>query len=111
MRLHWLQHVAFEGLGSIEPWAAASGFTVSATRFHAGDPLPSLAGIDWLVVMGGPMGVHDHGRHPWLTDEKRLLEAALARGLRVLGICLGAQLVAEALGAAVRPHRVKEIGW
>jgi GMP synthase (glutamine-hydrolysing) len=111
MRLHWLQHVAFEGLGSIEPWAAARGHQLTATRLHAGEPLPSLLGIDWLVVMGGPMGVHDSSRHPWLTDERRFVEAAIARGLRVLGICLGAQIVADVLGAAVRPNRVKEIGW
>jgi GMP synthase-like glutamine amidotransferase len=63
------------------------------------------------VVMGGPMGVHDEAELPWLRDEKRAIEAALKRGAAVLGVCLGAQLLAHVLGAEVAPNRAKEIGW
>lgn len=111
MRIHSLQHVPFEGLGSIEPWARDRGHGLTATRFWAGDPLPPAAALDWLVVMGGPMSVRDEAAHPWLVEEKRFLCAALDAGKRVLGICLGAQLLAEALGARIGPSLEKEIGW
>ena len=111
LRIHWLQHVAFEGLGSIERWATAKGHALSVTRLHAADPLPAVAGFDWLIVMGGPMGVRDEATFPWLANEKRLLREALAAGKTVLGICLGAQLLAEALGAEVHRNAHREIGW
>lgn len=111
LRIHWLQHVAFEGLGSIEPWAAAKGHELSVTRLYVADPLPVVSDFDWLIVMGGPMGVGDEAAFPWLANEKRLLREALAAGKTVLGICLGAQLLAGALGAAVRRNVHREIGW
>lgn len=110
MRVHWLQHVPFEGLGSIAPWLADRGHTLAVSRLHAGDPLPEPADYDWLIVMGGPMNVDEEDRYPWLTAEKRCLARALAAGRRVLGICLGAQLMARALGAPVTPGE-REIGW
>jgi GMP synthase-like glutamine amidotransferase len=111
LRIHWLQHVAFEGLGSIEPWAVARGHALDRTRLFAGEPLPIPADFDWLIVMGGPMGVGDEGRFPWLTAEKRFLRETLAAGKTVLGICLGAQLLAEALGAGVHRNVHREVGW
>ncbi len=111
MRLHYLQHVPFEGLGSIGAWAAAAGHQVSVSRMFADDPLPATTRFDWLLVMGGPMGVNDTTCHPWLTGEKKFIAAAIAAGKTVLGICLGAQLLAAVLGAAVYPNREKEIGW
>lgn len=110
MRVHWLQHVPFEGLGSIEPWLAARGHEVAMSRLYAGDALPDPDDYDWLIAMGGPMNVDQEAEYPWLADEKRCLAAALAAGKRVLGICLGAQLMARALGAAVTPG-APEIGW
>lgn len=110
MRVHWLQHVPFEGLGSIEPWLAARGHDVTMSRLYAGDALPEPGEYDWLIVMGGPMNVDQEAEYPWLAEEKRCLAAALAAGKRVLGICLGAQLMARALGAAVTPGS-PEIGW
>lgn len=110
-RIHWLQHVPFEGLGYIAPWAREHGHTLSVTRVHAGESLPSPDAFDWLVVMGGPMGVYDTDQYPHLSDEIRLIENAVAANRRVLGICLGAQLIAAALGARVYASGQREIGW
>lgn len=111
LRVHWLQHVPFEGLGYIAPWAREHGHTLGVTRLYAGEALPAPDAFDWLVVMGGPMGVHDTDRHPHLADEIRLIEAAIGAGRRVLGICLGSQLIAAALGARVYASGRQEIGW
>jgi GMP synthase-like glutamine amidotransferase len=111
MRLHSLQHAPFEGLGSIAGWAEAHRHVVTATRLYTGDRLPAMADIDWLIVMGGPMGVHDEREFPWLSEEKRCIGDAIESGKRVLGICLGAQLIAGVLGARVYANRYEEIGW
>jgi GMP synthase-like glutamine amidotransferase len=111
MRAHYLQHVPFEGLGSIETWLTATGYQISATRLFDSEQLPALDGIDLLVIMGGPMSVNDEQAYPWLTAEKRFVRDAIRAGKTVLGICLGAQLIASALGARVYPNAVKEIGW
>lgn len=111
MRAHVLQHVPFEGPAALAPALLAAGHDVALTRLHAGEPLPALADFDWLVVLGGPMSVHDEDRHAWLAAEKALVRAAVEGGRRVLGVCLGAQLIAAALGAAVTPNPEREIGW
>jgi len=111
MRIHTFLHVPFEGLGSIGDWAAAGGHDVTATRWYDGDAAPEPDAYEWLIVMGGPMGVYDERQHSWLVDEKRALAAAMAAGTRVLGVCLGAQLIATVLGARVYRNAHKEIGW
>lgn len=111
LRVHYLQHVPFEGPGSIAAWAEGHGHEQTVTRLHAGDALPDPAAVDLLVVLGGPMGVHDVDRHPWLAAEQQWLRQALAGSLRMIGICLGAQLIAAALGAPVRSGGGREIGW
>jgi len=111
MRAHYLQHVPFEGLGSIEPWLAAAGYEITSTRFFESAGLPDPAMIDLLVVMGGPMSVNDEDQLPWLAPEKRFIRTAINSGKPVLGICLGAQLIASAMGAMVYRNSVKEIGW
>ena len=111
MRIHWLQHVAFEGLGSIAGWAAQNGCPVTGSRMFADDALPPLANLDMLVIMGGPMSVNDEVLHPWLIGEKRLINQVIQAGKMVLGICLGAQLVASVAGARVYPADHQEIGW
>ena len=111
MKVHWLQHVPFEGLGIIEDWALARSAELSCTRLFAGEDLPALNAFDWLIVMGGPMEIYDHDKYPWLPAEKQLIKAAINAGKTVLGICLGAQLIADALGARVYPGPQKEIGW
>lgn len=111
MRIHWLQHVDFEGLGSIEAWAQQQGHHLSYSRLFADDPLPAPDSYDWLIVMGGPMSVNDEAAYPWLKAEKQAIRAAIDAGKVVLGICLGAQLIASVLGAKVAPNDEKEIGW
>ena len=111
MKIHWLQHVPFEKLGSIQDWADARHHSLAATRLHQGEALPGIEEIDWLIVMGGPMGVNDEAEFEWLRPEKELIRQAIGQKKRVLGICLGAQLIASALGARVYKNSEKEIGW
>lgn len=111
MNIHWFQHVPFEGLASIETWAVARGHRIAATRLHAGDPLPNLDRLDWLVVMGGPMNIYEEDKFSWLAAEKRFIKAAIEAGRVVFGVCLGAQLIADVLGGPVTKNTHKEIGW
>ncbi|MBU0947002.1 MAG: type 1 glutamine amidotransferase [Proteobacteria bacterium] len=109
--IHWLQHVPFEGLGSLEEWLLEQGYDLCCTRLWAGELFPDLDCFAGLVVMGGPMGVFDHEAYPWLVREKVFLRSVIDRGIPILGICLGAQLLAAVLGAEVRKNPEKEIGW
>ncbi|MBT8341030.1 MAG: type 1 glutamine amidotransferase [Desulfatitalea sp.] len=111
MRAHYLQHVPFEGLGSIETWLQNAGYEITNTKLYESTELPSPNEIDFLVVMGGPMSVNDEDQLPWLVLEKRFVRKVIEIGKPVLGICLGAQLIANALGGQVYPNAVKEIGW
>jgi GMP synthase-like glutamine amidotransferase len=111
MRTHYLQHVPFEGLGSIEPWLLEAGHEIGCTRLYDNPALPSPSDVDLLIVMGGPMSINDEADYPWLADEKRFIREVIDRGTPVLGICLGAQLIASALGAKVTANPMKEIGW
>jgi GMP synthase (glutamine-hydrolysing) len=107
-----VRHVAFEDLGSAADVLKAHGY--SAQYLDAGvDELDGSVArdADLLVVLGGPIGVYDESLVPFLTDELSLLERRLAADLPTLGICLGAQLMARALGARVFPGGKKEIGW
>ncbi len=111
MHVHCLQHAAHEDLGCIGPWLARRGDRVSMTRLWAGDALPPPTGFDALIVMGGPMNIYEHGAHPWLVSEKKMIRAAIDGGLPVLGICLGSQLIADVMGGPVTRNAHTEIGW
>ena len=111
MRVHHLQHVPFEGLGCIEPILKAKGYHLSSTHLYDKQTLPPIDDIDWLIVMGGPMGINDKESFPWLLQEKQFIKEAIDSGKIVLGICLGAQLVAEILEAKVYKNKYREIGW
>ena len=111
MHVHVLQHVPFEGLGSIEAWLSHRGARVTYTRFFESAKLPVLTDIDFIIVLGGPMSINDEEQFPWLREEKRFVTEAIASNKAVLGICLGAQLIASAMGARVYPASEKEIGW
>lgn len=106
-----LQHASFEGPGSIAAWLAAAGGELHTVRLFEDPGLPSADGWDLVVAMGGPMSVNDEKDLPRLVPEKRFLADAIARGTPVLGVCLGAQLLASALGARVYRNAHKEIGW
>jgi len=109
--IHWLQHVPFEGLGSMEAWLTEQGHDLFCTRLWAGDALPPVDSFAALIVMGGPMGIYDHDEYPWLPAEKAFLNKVVAKETPILGICLGAQLLADVLGAEVTANWEKEIGW
>jgi GMP synthase-like glutamine amidotransferase len=106
-----IQHVASEGPGLLAAIAEQRGIALDVRRMDRGEAVPDAATMAALVVFGGPMGVHQAADHPYLLAEQRLLEAAVARGLPVLGICLGAQLLAAALGGRVYRGPEPEIGF
>lgn len=111
MRIHSLQHVPFEDIGSLLQDVQANGHSLNTTHWYNGDLAPALDSVDLLIVMGGPMGVYDDDIYPWLTAEKELIASAIATGKKVMGICLGAQLIACVLGAKVTRNEHREIGW
>jgi len=111
MRAHYLQHIPFEGLGSIAPWLEASGYEITGTKLFESAKYPNLKEIDLLMILGGPMSINDKDEFSWLTSEKQFIHESINSGKPVLGICLGAQLIASALGARVYRNSVKEIGW
>jgi GMP synthase-like glutamine amidotransferase len=111
MRIQCLQHVPFEGPAHFAAMAAERGWELAVTRLFDGEPLPGPETFDLLAVMGGPMGAHDDEIYPWLAGEKRFIERSINEGKRMLGICLGAQLIADVLGARVYKNRYREIGW
>ena len=107
-----LQHIACEGPAAIGEALRRRGLTLRVVRVDAGEPVPAtLAPYSALVVMGGPMGVYEVDRYPHLRDELRVIEDALRRNRPILGVCLGSQLLARALGARVYASGGKEIGW
>lgn len=107
-----IRHVAFEDLGVLEGLLQRRGFTVSTLDAGVDDLLSEdAAAADLLIVLGGPIGVHDESRYPFLVDEIQMIERRLASGRALLGICLGAQLIARAAGTRVYPGPLKEIGY
>jgi len=111
MRVHYLQHVPFEGLGNMENYFLDRGYQLNSTQLYSEDNFPSLDDFDWLIIMGGPMGVYDEAKYPWLKKEKKFIHDVISSGKVVLGVCLGAQLIANVLGAKVYKNRFREIGW
>ena len=111
MRLLCLQHDPLDGPGTLLDWAEERGHTVITCLICQGDPLPPLADFDLLVSLGGPMGAYEEEKHPWLADEKEYLRQAVVAGKRILGLCLGCQLLADALGGKAFRHSCKEFGW
>ena len=110
MNIHYFQHVPFEGLACMEDWVRRPSNKVTATRFYEDARLPFIELFDTLIILGGPMSVHDEKEYPWIAQEKDLIRRAIERGKRVIGICLGAQLIAEVLGATVSKNTFREIG-
>jgi len=112
MHWHCLQHLPDEGPGHAAEWLLANGHTLSYTRLYEPAPVfPALAEFDGLLILGGAMSVYDDDRHPWLRPEKAFINEALRAGKITLAICLGAQLVALALGGEVKRNHDPEIGF
>jgi GMP synthase-like glutamine amidotransferase len=111
MRIHYLQHETYESLGCIEEWIKEKEFSVTSTKFYEYTALPNPSDLDFLIIMGGPMNVYEEDKYPWLKDEKTFIKNSIESDKKILGICLGSQLLADALGASVYPNKFKEIGW
>ena len=112
MRLHLLEHDPIDiRQNNITTWAEKKGYAVSYTDVFTGAEIPSRNDFDWLIVMGGSQHAWEEQQHPWLADEKRFISEALSADKIILGICFGAQLLAEALGGRVFPNEKVEIGW
>ncbi|MCU0579175.1 MAG: type 1 glutamine amidotransferase [Desulfobacterota bacterium] len=111
MRIHLIEHDSLDFQTNVDHWATQRGHALSRTEVFRGEPFPDPDTYDWLMVMGGSQHAWEEPLHPWLAAEKDGLGRALDRGKVILGICFGAQLLAEALGGQVFPHREREIGW
>jgi GMP synthase-like glutamine amidotransferase len=111
VKIHYLQNDPLVGPGSIEAWAAEKGYSLTSTRVFEQERFPAFDGFDLLVILGGTMGAYEEEVFPWLSLEKRFIRDAVERHKLVLGICLGVQMLADALGGKAYPHVHKEIGW
>ena len=111
MHLHYFQHNHFEDLGFVGVWAKNNNFTTSVTRFDLKPELPSIENFDWLVIMGGAMGVHDTDQYPWIPEEIEFIKDAIHSGKIVIGVCLGSQMIASALGGLVYKNPEPEMGF
>lgn len=105
-----LKNTPIEGPGTIEDFLRESGITYKVVEISR-EPLPPVDDVDTLVIMGGPMSVNDADKYPYIAEEIDLVKDFIKKGKKVLGICLGAQIMAKALGSEVYPGREKEIGW
>src|SRR5260370_40063720 len=105
-----VQHIRCEPPGVFTGVLARHGITIETVELDEGDRLPDWRDVDFVVVMGGPMGVYDEAEHPWLAAEKRWIAAAVRAGMPYFGVCLGPQLLAASLGAQDRPGSRPEVG-
>jgi len=107
-----LRHAPAEGIGLLGNALRERGIHHRALELARGEPVPKdLRGVGGLIVLGGPMGAYEHDKYPFLRAETALIEKAIAAGRPVLGICLGAQLIAQVLGARVYAGEKREVGW
>lgn len=111
MKILIFQHVPYESPGHILEWIDQKGHSASFVNFYNNTVLPEINSADALVVMGGPMNVYDDEEYSWLPNERDYLKQFIQSGKKVLGVCLGAQLIADALGANVYKNEHIEIGW
>ena len=111
LKVHCFRHSPFEFLGHVFTWIQQKKCLLTTTDFFADELPPPELDTDLLVILGGPMGANDEHRYSWLSHEKKAIEKALRQNTKVLGICLGAQLIASVMGATIRKNPQFEIGW
>lgn len=111
MRINSLLHEPFEDTGCIRLWAEKRGHPFMETLVYEGEPFPSPDDFDLLVIMGGTMNIYEEEKFPWLPPEKEFIRASIDAGKKVLGICLGGQLIADVLGSKVTKNKFPEVGW
>jgi GMP synthase-like glutamine amidotransferase len=111
LKIHCLQHVSFEGLGCIENWIQDNGHSLSYIRLYDNPVFPDLDTVDALIILGGSMSVHDEAEFPWLKAEKEFIKSTIAQRKKIIGICLGAQLISDVLGGNITANHQTEIGW
>jgi len=112
MKIHYFQHVAFEDPAFIIDWVKENKYKLTSTLFFENNyQLPTLEDFDILIVMGGPMNIYEYDAYPYLKVEKEFIKKAIENDKKIIGICLGAQLIADALGAKIYSNKTKEIGW
>lgn len=109
VKLLLLTHVEFEGGGSIERYAKETNIEIISVKMYENEEIPSIDAP--IIVMGGPMSVHDENKYPWLVREKEFIQNSILAGKKVLGVCLGAQLISEVLGGKVTANQWSEAGW
>ncbi|RKY05948.1 MAG: amidotransferase, partial [Planctomycetota bacterium] len=111
MRILCLTHVPFEDAANIGEWANLRGHALTYTHLYRDEAMPAIESFDMLAIMGGAMNVDEHDRYLWLASEKDFIRQAIDADKKVIGVCLGAQLIADVLGGEVFPNDHKEIGW
>lgn len=111
MKAYIFQHVPFEGLGCIQFWLDQNQYQTRYIRMYEDPALPSIEEVDLLIILGGPMSVNEEIAFPWLKKEKEFIRQLIAAKTPLLGICLGAQMIASALGKQIHRNPEKEIGW
>jgi len=111
LRIHYLQHVAYEDPGCIEQWALEKNHHLTSTKLFRNETFPDISTLDWLIIMGGPMSVNDSDSIDWINAEKEFIAKAINAGKTIIGICLGSQFIASVLGAEIYKNHHKEIGW
>lgn len=111
IKIHCLRHEPFEGAGIIESWSKKNHHSITETHLYKNEKLPDVADVDWLVILGGGMSANEDEKYSWMSEEKEFIRVCILKGKIVLGICLGAQLVANVLGSKVYRNKQKEIGW
>lgn len=111
MKIHCLTHVPFEDAANIGTWAKLRGHSLTYTNLYRYETVPEVDSFDMLTIMGGLMNIYEHDRYPWLAQEKKFIRRTIDAKKKVIGVCLGAQLIADVLGGAVKANTHKEIGW
>ena len=111
MRAHCIMHVPFEGPGYIEDWFNSHGIRLIFWRMYESNEFPETGEVDFLLIMGGPMNIYEYDKFPWLKAEKDFIKTCIQEDKKVLGICLGSQLIADVMGEDIYKGSEKEIGW